>query len=233
MQNTKQHDEQLPHVLVVDDDERILKLLKKFLLQNNFLVSTSASSKESLEMLKKFQFDLVILDVMMPEITGVEFAQQVRRAGSCTPVIMLTALSEPEDRIKGLEAGANDYMSKPFEPRELLLRINNLINTQKAINKAKQVVRFGNCKYDLDNKNLTKNNEEIKLSSSEHNLIEILIDNIGEPISREILGDLLGGVNPRSVDVQVVRLRGKIEIDPKNPLFLKTVRNKGYALYAN
>lgn len=233
MQNTKEEIKQLPHVLVVDDDERILKLLKKFLLKNNFLVSISASPKEALEMIQKFKFDLIVLDVMMPEITGIEFSQKVRKSGSSMPVIMLTALSEPEDRIKGLEAGANDYMSKPFEPRELLLRINNLINTQKAINKANQVVRFGNCKYDLNNKNLTINNDEIKLSSSEHNLLEILIDNMGKPISRDILGDLLGGVNPRSVDVQIVRLRGKIEIDPKNPLFLKTIRNKGYALYAN
>ena len=233
MQNIKEPNKQLPHILIVDDDERILKLLKKFLLQNNFLVSTSASPKESLEMLKNFQFDLVVLDVMMPEITGIEFAKQVREAGSSMPVIMLTALSEPEDRIKGLEAGANDYMSKPFEPRELLLRINNLVNTQQAIKNTKQVVRFGNCKYDLNSKNLTKNNEEIKLNSSDHNLLEILIDNIGEPISREILGNLLGGVNPRSVDVQVVRLRMKIETDSKNPLFLKTVRNKGYVLYAN
>ena len=220
-----------PHILVVDDDNRILKLLKKFLSQEGLLVSTSTSTNEAVELLANFNYDLIILDVMMPEITGLEFAAKIKESGSIMPIIMLTALSEPEDRIKGLESGANDYLTKPFEPRELLLRINNLINSHNLYKKEQQIIRFGNNSYNLTTKEFIQNNESIKLSSSEENLLHILISANNNAISREELSEKLGGLNLRSVDVQIVRLRNKIESDPKNPQYLKTIRNKGYVLY--
>ena len=220
-----------PHILVVDDDNRILKLLKKFLSQEGFLVSTSTSTNEAVELLANFNYDLIILDVMMPEITGLEFAAKIKESGSIMPIVMLTALSEPEDRIKGLESGANDYLTKPFEPRELLLRINNLINSHNLYKKEQQLIRFGNNSYNLTTKEFIQNNESIKLSSSEENLLHILISANNNAISREELSEKLGGLNLRSVDVQIVRLRNKIESDFKNPQYLKTIRNKGYVLY--
>lgn len=219
------------HILIVDDDSRILKLLKKFLLKEKFLVSTSLSAKEAITLLETFNYDLVILDVMMPEITGIEFAQQIKKSGKKMPIVMLTALSEPEDRIKGLEAGANDYVTKPFEPRELLLRINNLINAYNTHRKEQELIRFGKNTYSLTRKELIQNDTPISLSSAEENLLKILIESNREVISREELSEKLGGLNPRSVDVQIVRLRNKIEPDPKIPQYLKTIRNKGYVLY--
>ena len=220
-----------PHILIVDDDNRILKLLKKFLTQNDFLVSTSASATEASKLLSSFIYDLIILDVMMPEITGIDFAQRIRSSGILMPVVMLTALSEPEDKIRGLESGASDYVTKPFEPRELLLRINNLINSHKRFKKEQEVIRFGNNTYNLITKVLIQNGTDIKLSSAEEKLLDTLIESENKVISREELSSKLGGLNLRSVDVQIVRLRNKIESDPKNPKFLKTIRNKGYVLY--
>lgn len=220
-----------PHILVVDDDNRILKLLKKFLSQEGFLVSTSTSTNEAVELLANFNYDLIILDVMMPEITGLEFAAKIKESGSVMPIVMLTALSEPEDRIKGLESGANDYLTKPFEPRELLLRINNLISSHNLYKKEQQLIRFGNNSYNLVTKEFIQNNTSIKLSSSEENLLDILISANNNVITREELSEKLGGLNLRSVDVQIVRLRNKIESDPKTPQYLKTIRNKGYVLY--
>ncbi len=220
-----------PHILIVDDDNRILKLLKKFLQQNNFLVSTALSSKEAFELLGHFIFDLIILDVMMPEITGLEFAEKIRASNKILPIIMLTALSEPEDRIKGLEAGARDYVTKPFEPRELLLRINNLISSHNDYKKEQKLVRIGNCLYELSTKNLSSDNIDISLSSTEQKLLDLLIVSKNEVITRDNLSVKMGGLNPRSIDVQIVRLRNKLEPDPKNPKYLKTIRNLGYALY--
>ena len=219
------------HILVVDDDNRILKLLKEFLSKEGFLVSTSISTNEAVELLANFDYDLIILDVMMPEITGLEFAAKIKESGSIMPIVMLTALSEPEDRIKGLESGANDYLTKPFEPRELLIRINNLINSHNLYKKEQKLVRFGSNSYNLTTKEFIQNNKSIKLSSSQENLLHILISANNNTISREELSRKLGGLNLRSVDVQIVRLRNKIESDSKNPQYLKTVRNKGYALY--
>jgi two-component system phosphate regulon response regulator OmpR len=219
------------HILIVDDDERILKLLKKFLQQNNFLASTATSASEALELLENFTCDLIILDVMMPEITGIDFAEKIRSTGTVMPIIMLTALSEPEDRVKGLEAGANDYLTKPFEPRELLLRIKNLINTHNLYKKEQNLVRFGNNSYNPKTKELLQNNTPVKLSSAEQKLLDIMVASKNNAISRDDISEKMGGMNPRSVDVQIVRLRGKIETDPKNPNFLKTIRNHGYIFY--
>ncbi|MDA9163567.1 response regulator transcription factor [Rickettsiaceae bacterium] len=220
-----------PHILIVDDDSRILKLLKKFLTQNDFLVSTSTSAVEAAELLANFTYDLIVLDVMMPEVTGIEFATKIKDSGSVMPIVMLTALSEPEDRIRGLESGANDYVTKPFEPRELLLRINNLINSHNLHKKEQEIARFGNNYYNLFTKELTQNDKHIKLSSSEEKLLDTLIESDGNVISRDDISEKMGGLNPRSVDVQIVRLRNKIEPDPKAPKFLKTIRNQGYVLY--
>lgn len=219
------------HILIVDDDNRILKLLKKFLQQNNFLVSTALSAKEAFELLENFVFDLIILDVMMPEITGLEFAEKIKTTGKTLPIVMLTALSEPEDRVKGLEAGAKDYITKPFEPRELLLRINNLINSHNIYQKEQKITRIGNGLYDLSTKNLSADNQDISLSSTEQKLLELLVNSKNEVITRDNLSIQMGGLNPRSIDVQIVRLRNKLEPDPKTPKYLKTIRNLGYALY--
>ena len=219
-----------PHILIVDDDNRILKLLKKFLSQKNFLVSTSKSSSEALALLANFSYDLIILDVMMPEVTGLEFATKIKESGSTMPIVMLTALSEPEDRVRGLESGANDYMTKPFEPRELLLRINNLISSHNSYKKEQQLVRMGNNIYNTTTKELSKNDEVIKLSASEEKLLDILIKLNNAVISREELSEEME-INPRSVDVQITRLRSKIEPDSKTPQFLKTIRNQGYVLH--
>ena len=219
------------HILIVDDDNRILKLLKKFLSQNNFLVSTSTSTNKAIKLLSNFTYDLIILDVMMPEITGLEFAAKIKGSGNIMPIIMLTALFEPEDKIRGLEAGANDYITKPFEPRELLLRINNLISAHNRHKKEQQLARFGNNHYNLLTKEFTQNDVNIKLSSSEEKLLDALLKSSNKVIAREELLKEIGALNPRSVDVQIVRLRNKIESDPKNPKFLKTIRNQGYVLY--
>lgn len=219
------------HILIVDDDNRILKLLKKFLSQNNFLVSISTSTNKAIKLLSNFTYDLIILDVMMPEITGLEFAAKIKASGNIMPIIMLTALFEPEDKIQGLEAGANDYITKPFEPRELLLRINNLISAHNRHKKEQQLARFGNNHYNLLTKEFTQNDVNIKLSSSEEKLLDALLKSSNKVIVREELLKEIGALNPRSVDVQIVRLRNKIESDPKNPKFLKTIRNQGYVLY--
>lgn len=220
------------HILIVDDDNRILKLLKKFLEQNNFLVSTTPSVEQAEQLLEYFIFDLIILDVMLPGITGLEFAKKIKSAGFSPPIVMLTALSEPDDRVRGLEAGANDYLSKPFEPKELLLRIKNLIFSHQQNKKHQQIKRFGGNYYDINTKEFIKKNQVMKLTSTEQKLLEILISQNNKPISRDELSIKMGGLNPRSIDVQIVRIRNKIEDDPKEPKFLKTIRGEGYVLYS-
>lgn len=220
-----------PHILIVDDDIRILKLLKKFLERNNFLVSSATSAKEAFVLIETFVFDLIILDVMMPDITGLEFAEKIRKSDKVLPIVMLTALSEPEDRIKGLEAGAKDYVTKPFEPRELLLRINNLIDSHNIYKKEQQIIRIGTVSFDLALKNLTQDGVNIPLSTTEQRLLELLIESKNEVVSRDELSVKMGGLNPRSIDVQIVRLRNKLEFEPKTPKYLKTIRNSGYVLY--
>ncbi|AFE52863.1 PETR protein (ompR) [Rickettsia prowazekii str. GvV257] len=218
------------HILIVDDDSRILALLKQFLNKNNFLVSTANSVIEAKNLLKTSNYDLIILDVMLPRITGLDFATIIRDAGNNIPIVMLTALSEANDRVKGLEAGASDYITKPFEPRELLLRINNLINNYN-FKKETNIIKFGNNFYNCTTKEFTKNDQIVSLSSTEHKLLEILIKNSGKSTSRFELSKIMGGLSMRSIDVQITRIRSKIEDNPKEPKYLKTVRNEGYALY--
>jgi two-component system phosphate regulon response regulator OmpR len=219
------------HILVVDDDSRILTLLKKFLQQNGFSVSTSTSANEATTLLENFIFDLIILDVMLPEITGIEFAEKINSRGNEVPIVMLTALSTVEDKIKGLEAGAKDYMTKPFEPKELLLRINNLLELYDSHKKSAEFIRLGNASYNRVTKEFIKNHSAIKLGNTETKILDVLINAGKQGISREELALKLGVLSLRSVDVAIVRLRYKTEDDPKNPQFLKTIRNFGYVLY--
>ncbi|XVN43487.1 MAG: response regulator transcription factor [Candidatus Rickettsia vulgarisii] len=223
------------HILVVDDDIRILKLLQQFLHNNGFLVSIAVDVKEAKLLLNSSTYDLIILDVMLPNITGLEFANIIRSTGSNIPIVMLTALSEASDRVKGLESGASDYMTKPFEPKELLLRINNLIkknNTNSHNNSNEVTVKyFGNNYYNFSSKKFKKNNQPVQLSSTEQQLLELLLENNGQIFSREDLSKLMGGISPRSIDVKITRIRSKIEDNPKEPKYLRTIRNGGYAIY--
>jgi len=219
------------HILIVDDDNRILKLLKKFFSQEGFLVSAANSVKEAQDLLLYFTYDLIVLDVMLPDITGLEFARKIKASGNVMPIIMLTALSEPQDRIKGLEAGALDYLTKPFEPKELLLRVKNLIESYNQYKKERQIIRFGNNYYDFNSKEFIKNDQAVKLSTTEQVLLEILIENIGNVISREELSTKMGDSELRTIDVKITRIRSKIENNPKEPQYLKTIRGQGYVLY--
>lgn len=225
--------ENKPHILLIDDDTRILSLLKQFLIKNNYLVSTAASAIEAEKLLIEFTFDLMMVDVMMPEITGIEFAQKIKEQKANIPIILLTALSEPEDKVKGLESGADDYITKPFDGKELLLRVQNLIDLYGQNKKAGNITKFGNISYNSDSKQLLDHlaNSHIKLSSTEKKLLEMLIKHKGETLSRERISSLMGGLNERSIDVQIARLRSKIEMDPKDPRYLQTIRNEGYILY--
>lgn len=220
------------HILIVDDDTRILQLLKRFLEKSGYLVSAAHSVAEAEKYMAHTIFDLLILDVMLPGVTGVEFAKTIKGNKVHVPVILLTALADIEDKIKGLESGADDYISKPFEPRELLLRTKNLIEIYGYNSRKKDLVKFGEqgC-YNLQTKEFKKFDEEIVLSSTEQKLLEILLECRGAHVSREELSKRMGGLSERSIDVQIVRLRSKVEDDPKKPKFLQTIRNEGYVLY--
>ncbi len=220
-------------ILVVDDDNRIRKLLGKFLREHHFIVLLAQDTTEARFLLKSYQFDLLILDVMMPKETGLELSTFLRQE-SDIPILMLSAMGEVDHRIEGLESGADDYISKPFEPKELLLRIKKILDRTsfaKAM-MAKQIIRIGNMLFDLNNNSLKHNNEIVNLTSGEAKLLGILAKNIGTTMTRENLGVLCGGINERSIDVQIIRLRHKIELDVKKPQYLHTVRGEGYVLYA-
>ena len=219
-----------PHLLVVDDDERLRALLQKYLSTNGFRVSAAANAADARTLMKSMAFDLLILDVMMPGESGFDLAEGVR-ASSDIPILMLTAKSEADDRITGLEKGADDYLTKPFEPRELLLRIGSLL--RRAAPPARTAggdVHMGDCVYDPERKQLKKRGKPIKLTSSETALLQLFAANAGRSFSRSDLCSRLGVALERSIDVQVTRLRKKIEEDPKLPLYLQTVRGVGYVL---
>jgi two-component system phosphate regulon response regulator OmpR len=219
-----------PHLLVVDDDERLRALLQKYLASNGFHVSAAASAADARALMKSMAFDLLILDVMMPGESGFDFAQSVR-ASSAVPILMLTARSEPQDRISGFERGADDYLTKPFEPRELVLRIESLLRRAvPAARTAHAEVRMGDCIYDPERGQLKKKGKPLKLTSSENALLQLFAANAGRSFTRADLCSRLGVSLERSIDVQVTRLRRKIEEDPKLPLYLQTVRGVGYVL---
>lgn len=218
-----------PHLLVVDDDTRLRRLLKKYLSENAFIVSEAAHANEAKELLRLFEFSLLIMDVMMPGQNGQELTKELREKGFETPILMLTAMGDIDNRISGLEAGADDYLPKPFEPKELLLRINNILKRQKQKAQTTEVY-FGDCQYNLQNGRLLQNNEPILLTGAEQDLLKILISKAGQTVSREELASLLETDNLRAIDVQITRLRKKIETDIKKPLCIQTVRGLGYVL---
>ena len=223
------------HLLLVDDDKRILSLLSTYLSKNNFLVSSARNSIEARSLLNYFEFDLLIIDIMMPGENGLNLLKSIRKQTN-VPAIFLSAKGESKDKISGLEIGADDYLSKPFEPKELLLRLERLLlrNNRKSSNETDRYVEFGNKVFDLYRMELSYENRIVKLTNLEISLLKFLVLNPEKTISRAmVLKDLNlnqedKDINQRNVDVQITRLRKKIEQDPKNPRHLKTVRGRGY-----
>ncbi|MBQ8661047.1 MAG: response regulator [Alphaproteobacteria bacterium] len=225
-------DSGIKHILVVDDDTRLRSLLQRFLRESGFYVSTAKLAAEARALMEQYKFDLLIVDIMMPEESGLEFLSRLRRENNI-PVIMLTAMGETEDRICGLESGADDYLPKPFEPKELVLRIKSILRRLPAEkNEVSECLNFGLCFYNMQTKELlTRQNEVIHITPVEQALLNVLGAKSGQVFSREKLAEILGaGQSPRSIDVQITRLRKKIEPDTKNPRYLQTVRGKGYML---
>ena len=222
-------DNLIAHILVVDDDDGIRSLVKKFLSENNFLVSTSESAENASKKIKLIKFDLIILDIMMPGKSGLEFIKDNKRYLN-TPIILLTAKGEPSERIEGLEIGADDYLPKPFEPKELILRIQNILNKTKKIDQ-KRMIKFNDIVIDLNKLIILKNNKEYKINNTEKIILEKMINNPGKTFAREDIGVLIKLDKERSIDVIITRLRKKIEVDPKNPKFLQTIRGAGYVLW--
>jgi two-component system phosphate regulon response regulator OmpR len=216
------------HILVIDDDNEIRQLLAKYLNKNGYIVSLASNTAVAEELFELFQFDLVILDVLMPKETGLEF---LKRKTLKQPVIMLTALGDVDDRINGLESGAEDYIAKPFEPKELLIRIEKLILRFKKDSLTEKKIKFGDFQFDLERKTLLHNNALILLTTSQRDLLNIFAKNLGVIIPRDEIAKQLNDINIRTIDTQITRLRSKIEKDPKSPIFLQTVRNHGYVLW--
>ena len=222
-------DKFIAHILVVDDDDGIRSLVKKYLNENLFLVTTADSAEDALEKINIIKFDLIVLDIMMPGKSGLEFLRENRKELE-TPVILLTAKAEIDERVEGLEVGADDYLPKPFEPKELILRIKNILNKTIKTDQ-KRVIEFENVEIDLNKLLIFKSNKEFKINTTEKKILEKMINNPGKTFSREDIGKLINLDKERSIDVIITRLRKKIEIDPKNPKFLQTIRGVGYVLW--
>jgi len=222
-------EEKSAHILVVDDDDRIRDLLKRYLSENGYRASVAADGKQARDLLGAVEFDLLILDVMMPGLNGFDLTEKIR-AASNVPILLLTARGLPEDRIEGLERGADDYLSKPFEPRELLLRATALLRRSQPAKLGRETLSFGDISFSPGRGELRTGNELIKLTASELALMRALAAKPGEAISRTALAEQTSTAMERSVDVQVTRLRKKIEDDPRTPIYLQTVRGVGYTL---
>ncbi len=217
------------HILIVDDDDRIRNLLKDYLSENNYIVSTAEDAEEAKKKLLLIKFDIIILDVMMPGQNGYELTKEIKK-GIKVPIILLTAKGEVENRIKGLELGADDYLGKPFEPKELLLRVKNIINNRSKFKlKSKHIV--GNAEIDLNKMTVNIGDKLKKINVSEKKVLIEMLANPGTAYSREEIGKISGINQERSIDVMITRLRQKIEIDPKNPKYLQTIRGSGYVLW--
>tara|TARA_Y100000768_G_scaffold262410_1_gene200052 strand:+ start:140 stop:817 length:678 start_codon:yes stop_codon:yes gene_type:complete len=219
----------IAHILIVDDDEGIRSLVKKYLDEKNYLITTASDAEKAYEKIKIVKFDLIILDIMMPGKSGLDFLKEHKKDIN-TPVILLTAKGEPIERVEGLEMGADDYLPKPFEPKELDLRIRNIINKTKQ-NNLKRIIEFENVKIDLNKQIIFQNNSEFKINNTEKIILEKMINNPGKVFARDEIGKLIDLYKERSIDVIITRLRKKIEIDPKNPKFLQTIRGAGYVLW--
>ncbi|MDC3034150.1 response regulator transcription factor [Candidatus Pelagibacter sp.] len=217
------------HILLVDDDKGIRLLVKKYLNENSFLVTTANSAENASDKVKIIKFDLIILDIMMSGRSGLDFINDHKKDLD-TPIILLTAKGEASERVEGLELGADDYLAKPFEPKELILRIKNIL-TKTVKTDQKRIIEFENVKIDLNKLLIIKNKKEFKINNTEKIILEKMINNPGNTFSRESIGQLINLDKERSIDVIITRLRKKIEIDPKNPKFLQTIRGAGYVLW--
>ena len=219
----------IAHILVVDDDDGIRSLVKKYLNENNYLVTTASSAEDAVDKTKIIEFDLIILDIMMPGKNGLEFINDNKKKLD-TPIILLTAKGEANERIAGLETGADDYLPKPFEPKELILRIQNILKKTNKHNQ-KRVIEFEDIKIDLNKQIIFKNKIEFKINNTEKTILQKMINSPGKTFSRQDIGLLIDLDKERSIDVIITRLRKKIETDPKNPKFLQTIRGAGYVLW--
>ena len=217
------------HILVVDDDDRIRDLVKQYLEEKQFLVTTAKDSEDAKNKMEIIKFDILILDIMMPGESGLSLTREMRQKNS-TPIILLTAKGETKDRIHGLELGADDYLGKPFEPKELLLRINNILNkVRKSI--LPENIQIGNIVINLEKLNIKINNKIIKINPQEKKILQNMLSEPGKIFSRDDIGKIINISKERSIDVMITRLRQKIESNPKNPKYLQTVRGSGYVLW--
>ena len=217
------------HILVVDDDDRIRDLVKQYLNENGYLVTTAINAEDAQNKVNIIKFDLIVLDIMMPGKSGLDFTIENKNE-LYTPIILLTAKGGPEERVHGLEIGADDYLAKPFEPKELALRIKNILNKTKSKN-IKRLIEFGNVKVDLSKHLILKDKKEFKINSTEKTILEVMINSPGKSFSRDEIGKIINLEKERSIDVIITRLRKKIEQDPKNPKYLQTLRGEGYVLW--
>jgi|TARA_B100000945_G_scaffold21909_1_gene15632 two-component system phosphate regulon response regulator OmpR len=217
------------HILVVDDDDGIRDLVKQYLNEKKFLVTTAKNAEDAYKKVLVIKFDLIVLDIMMPGKSGLEFTKENKDLIN-TPIILLTAKGEASERIEGLETGADDYLAKPFEPKELVLRINNILDKTKSKNQ-KRTVEFNNIKIDLNRMIISQNKKDLKINNTEKIILEKMINAPGQTFSREEIGKLINLEKERSIDVIITRLRKKIELDPKNPKYLQTIRGSGYVLW--
>ena len=217
------------HILIVDDDDRIRNLLKDYLSSKSYIVSSAENAEEAKKKIEYLRYDIIILDVMMPGQDGYELTKEIKKKLK-VPIILLTAKGEVENRIKGLELGADDYVGKPFEPKELLLRIKNIIKNKNEID-LKKIHYIGNTKVNLNKMTLELNDKERKINVSEKKVLVEMLSNPGKTYSREEIGKISGITQERSIDVMVTRLRQKIEINPRNPKYLQTIRGSGYVLW--
>ncbi|MGC6475633.1 MAG: response regulator [Parvibaculales bacterium] len=227
-------DENTAHILIVDDDRRIRSLLQKFLSENGYRTSIAGDAKEARQHLEALEFDLIVLDVMMPGETGMELTKDLRTKANAVPILLLTALADVDHRIEGLQTGADDYLPKPFDPQELLLRINNILRRQAAMPSSKieapEEVTFGDCIFKLERGELLRGDERISLTTRDIELLRYFAEKAGQIIPREALMQGQENISERAIDVQINRLRQKIEDDPRNPVHLQTVRGAGYIL---
>ena len=217
------------HILVVDDDDGIRNLVKEYLNQHEFLVTTANSSEDAFEKVKIMKFDLIVLDIMMPGKSGLEFTKEKKNIIN-TPIILLTAKGEASERVEGLEIGADDYLPKPFEPKELVLRIKNILN-KTNINNAKKIIEFKNLKIDLNKIFIYRNDKNLKINNTEKKILEKMINSPGKIFKRHEIGKFINLEKERSIDVIITRLRKKIEENPKSPQYLQTIRGEGYVLW--
>jgi two-component system phosphate regulon response regulator OmpR len=220
-----------PHVLVVDDDRRIRELISSFLTGHGLRVSLAANAAEARSKMRGLEFDLVVLDIMMAGESGIELTQALRKEQNATPILLLSALAEIPDRVRGLQSGSDDYLAKPFEPMELLLRIRSILRRSDAQSDIEREVRFGDCTFQLDRGELRRKGEVVRLTTRERELLRLFVEHSGRAISRSELAQPGSGENARTIDVQINRLRRKIEADPTAPIYLQTVRGAGYTLY--